>query len=119
MFVVCGLLLQITGENEATILRLTEQAKVLKEEIRRLERNQARENAIANMEYLKNVVLKVSLDAFQKNTGLILFGYCIRHIFRESNFSRIGTLIFFKFIYLFPHMGWKSFQQSWFSKGSN
>eukprot|EP00057_Strongylocentrotus_purpuratus_P034383 XP_794992.3 PREDICTED: GRIP and coiled-coil domain-containing protein 2 [Strongylocentrotus purpuratus] len=49
---------EITGENEAAILRLTEQAKVLKEEIRRLERNQARENAISNMEYLKNVVLK-------------------------------------------------------------
>ena len=55
-------LIQITSENEATIMRLTEQAKVLKEEIRRLERNQQRENAIANMEYLKNVVMKVSLE---------------------------------------------------------
>ncbi|PIK39003.1 putative GRIP and coiled-coil domain-containing protein 2 [Apostichopus japonicus] len=49
---------EITSENEATILRLTEQSKILKEEIRRLERNQARENAISNLEYLKNVVLK-------------------------------------------------------------
>ena len=47
------------SDNEATIMRLTEQAKVLKEEIRRLERNQQRENAISNMEYLKNVVMKV------------------------------------------------------------
>lgn len=41
------------------MLRLTEQASVLKGEIRRLERNQERENAISNMEYLKNIVYKV------------------------------------------------------------
>ena len=41
-------------------MRLTEQAKILKEEIRRLERNQAREReGISNMEYLKNIVYKV------------------------------------------------------------
>ena len=40
-------------------MRMTEQTKVLKDEIRRLERNQARENAISNMEYLKNIVYKV------------------------------------------------------------
>ena len=41
-------------------MRLTEQAKILKEEIRRLERNQQREKEAANMEYLKNILLKVS-----------------------------------------------------------
>ena len=41
------------------MLRLTEQASVLKGEIRRLERNQEREDAISNMEYLKNIVYKV------------------------------------------------------------
>ena len=45
-------------------MRLTEQAKVLKEEIRRQERNQQRENAISNMEYLKNVIFKVSVMQF-------------------------------------------------------
>ena len=40
-------------------MRLTEQAKILKEEIRRLERNQDRDKAISNMEYLKNIILKV------------------------------------------------------------
>ena len=39
--------------------RLSEQARLLKEEIRRLERNQEREEGVANMEYLKNIVLKV------------------------------------------------------------
>ena len=41
-------------------MRLTEQAKILKEEVRRQERNQQRETAVSNMEYLKNVVFKVS-----------------------------------------------------------
>ena len=50
---------QLLNESEATVLRLTEQATVLKGEIRRLERNQERENAISNMEYLKNIVYKV------------------------------------------------------------
>jgi len=46
------------------VLRLTEQALVLKGEIRRLERNQERENAISNMEYLKNIVYKVQHSTF-------------------------------------------------------
>ena len=54
-------LLQILNESEGTIMRLTEQAKVLKEEIRRLERNQERDKSVSNMEYLKNIVFKVSL----------------------------------------------------------
>ena len=50
---------QLSSENEATVMRLEEQAKILKEEIRRLERNQQREKEAANMEYLKNILLKV------------------------------------------------------------
>jgi len=56
-------LFQLLNESEATVLRLTEQASVLKGEIRRLERNQERENAISNMEYLKNIVYKVCCSA--------------------------------------------------------
>lgn len=56
---VCCLSFQLLNESEAAVLRLTEQAGVLKGEIRRLERNQERENAISNMEYLKNIVYKV------------------------------------------------------------
>ena len=48
-------------ESEGTVMRLTEQNKLLKEEVRRLERNQAREQHMANMEYLKNIVFKVNL----------------------------------------------------------
>jgi hypothetical protein len=45
-------------ESEANACRLADQAKVLKEEIRRLERNEEREQALSNMEYLKNVIIK-------------------------------------------------------------
>ena len=51
---------QIMNDNEATVMRLTEQAKILKEEIRRLERNVEREKETQNLEYLKNILLKVS-----------------------------------------------------------
>lgn len=58
------MLLQLSSENEATVMRLEEQAKILKEEIRRLERNQQREKEAANMEYLKNILLKVRMVSF-------------------------------------------------------
>lgn len=58
------MLLQLSSENEATVMRLEEQAKILKKEIRRLERNQQREKEAANMEYLKNILLKVRMMSF-------------------------------------------------------
>ncbi len=51
---------ELLNESEATNARLVEQTKLLKEEIRRLERNTEREQHIANCEYLKNVIMKVS-----------------------------------------------------------
>ncbi|KAM3836267.1 GRIP and coiled-coil domain-containing protein 2 isoform 2-T3 [Vipera latastei] len=45
-------------ESEATNVILMEQIKLLKNEVRRLERNQEREKSVANLEYLKNVLLQ-------------------------------------------------------------
>ncbi|XP_054963451.1 RANBP2-like and GRIP domain-containing protein 5/6 isoform X4 [Pan paniscus] len=45
-------------ETEAASAVLMEQIKLLKSEIRRLERNQEREKSAANLEYLKNVLLQ-------------------------------------------------------------
>ncbi|XP_063085793.1 GRIP and coiled-coil domain-containing protein 2 isoform X2 [Cavia porcellus] len=45
-------------ETEATNAILMEQVKLLKSEIRRLERNQEREKSVASLEYLKNVLLQ-------------------------------------------------------------
>lgn len=49
---------ELLNESELNNSRLTEQINVLKDEIRRLERNQERDKSISNMEYLKNVVYK-------------------------------------------------------------
>ena len=51
---------ELLRDSEEATVRLGEQAKLLKEEIRRLERNREREEGVSNMEYLKNVVLKVN-----------------------------------------------------------
>ncbi|OWK10576.1 GCC2 [Cervus elaphus hippelaphus] len=48
-------------ETEATNAILMEQIKLLKSEVRRLERNQEREKSAANLEYLKNVLLQFIL----------------------------------------------------------
>ncbi|KAL7866308.1 hypothetical protein SRHO_G00115550 [Serrasalmus rhombeus] len=45
-------------ESEATNAVLIEQNSLLKSELRRLERNQEREKSVANLEYLKNVLLQ-------------------------------------------------------------
>jgi len=51
-------LTELLNESEANNLRMTEQSRVLKEEIRRLERNTEREEHAKNLEYMKNVILK-------------------------------------------------------------
>ena len=57
------------SENENT--RLTELANVLKEEIRSTQRSEERSKHIENLEYVKNVIFKVSLF-FQFTTVLPL-----------------------------------------------
>uniref|UniRef100_A0AC34QQD5 GRIP domain-containing protein n=1 Tax=Panagrolaimus sp. JU765 TaxID=591449 RepID=A0AC34QQD5_9BILA len=48
----------LLNDMEDTNAKLLEQIKILKEEIRRLERNTEREEHVKNSEYLKNVVMK-------------------------------------------------------------
>ncbi|XP_055493071.1 GRIP and coiled-coil domain-containing protein 2 [Leucoraja erinacea] len=59
-------------ETEATNAILMEQITLLKGEVRRLERNQEREKSIANLEYLKNVMLKfIFLNAGSEKQSLL------------------------------------------------
>ncbi|XP_070173480.1 GRIP and coiled-coil domain-containing protein 2-like [Littorina saxatilis] len=51
-------LTELLNESEESVSRMTEQIKVLKEEIRRLYRNQQREDDLQNLEYLKNILIK-------------------------------------------------------------
>ncbi|XP_065056187.1 GRIP and coiled-coil domain-containing protein 2-like isoform X2 [Rhopilema esculentum] len=48
----------LLAETEGSNVRLSEQIKVLKTEIRRMQKNQEREEALSNLEYLKNVIIK-------------------------------------------------------------
>ena len=62
----------ILRESEATNARFSEQTGLLKNEIRRLEKNQERKENIHNLEYLKNVVFKfITLQPGTEKTGLI------------------------------------------------
>ena len=63
---------ELLNESELNNARLNEQINLLKEEIRRLERNQEREKSISNMEYLKNVVCKfLTLSTAQEKSQLL------------------------------------------------
>jgi hypothetical protein len=65
-------LTDLLHESEANSIRLSDQTKLLKEEIRRLERNQERQKeASANMEYLKNVILKFLHSNNEERGGLV------------------------------------------------
>ena len=50
----------LLSESEAENTRLNELANVLKEEIRSYQRSEERSKHIENLEYVKNVILKVS-----------------------------------------------------------
>ena len=56
----CSHLAALLAESEANEARLSQLSDALKEEIRRTERAEERQKHIENLEYLKNVVLKVS-----------------------------------------------------------
>ncbi|XP_035208937.1 GRIP and coiled-coil domain-containing protein 2-like [Stegodyphus dumicola] len=63
---------EVLNDSESTNLRLSEQVRVLKEEVRRLERNKEREQHAENLEYLKNVFIKFStLQACSEKAMLI------------------------------------------------
>lgn len=64
-------LTELLHESEENCVRLADQARLLKEEIRRLERNQERYLESSNMEYLKNVVLKFLHTDDEERTSLI------------------------------------------------
>ena len=55
----------LLSESEAENARLIELAQVLKEEIRSYRRSEERSKHIDNLEYVKNVILKVSQRLYQ------------------------------------------------------
>lgn len=57
-------LTSLLHESEAENAKLTQLSDALKEEIRRSARNLDREKHMENMEYMKNIILKVCLQHF-------------------------------------------------------
>lgn len=57
-------LTSLLHESEAENAKLTQLSDALKEEIRRGARNLDREKHMENMEYMKNIILKVCLQHF-------------------------------------------------------
>ena len=51
----------LLSESEAESARLTQLCEVLKEEIRSYQRSEERKKHIENLEYVKNIILKVSV----------------------------------------------------------
>jgi hypothetical protein len=49
---------ELLNESELNNVRLSEQVSLLKDEIRRIERNMDRAESISNLEYLKNIIFK-------------------------------------------------------------
>lgn len=60
----CHHLASLLAESESNEARLSQLTDALKEEIRRTERAEERQKHIENLEYLKNVVLKVQCTSF-------------------------------------------------------
>lgn len=85
-FLITSLHTNASQEAEASNARLLDQTKVLKEEIRRLERNSERQQHLAQIEYLKNVIVKVKLGHFA----------CV-HFFLEYNTSKSLPYVFDSF----------------------
>jgi chaperonin cofactor prefoldin len=67
---------ELVRDNESHVTRLESQVDVLKEEIRRLERNQKRYDGI-NLEYLKNIMVSF-LDAENEKDRAPLLQVCFR-----------------------------------------
>jgi len=62
----------VCRESEQTSARLMDQNRLLKEEIRRLERNESRKESLSNLEYLKNIIIKfIKLPPSDEKSHLI------------------------------------------------
>ena len=80
-------------ESEAANGRLIEQSRCLKEEIRRLERNEERKNHLENTEYLKNVIVKVGCFHFCQTVNSVPDAgeSCCREVSTNSNFEHYAA----------------------------
>ncbi|XP_021113812.1 GRIP and coiled-coil domain-containing protein 2 isoform X4 [Heterocephalus glaber] len=100
-------------ETEATNAILMEQVKLLKSEIRRLERNQEREKSVANLEYLKNVLLQfIFLKPGSERERLLPVIDTMLHLSPEEK-GRLATVAQGEEENTSRSSGWASYLHSW------
>ncbi|XP_033617636.1 GRIP and coiled-coil domain-containing protein 2 isoform X3 [Fukomys damarensis] len=100
-------------ETEATNAILMEQVKLLKSEIRRLERNQEREKSVANLEYLKNVLLQfIFLKPGSERERLLPVIDTMLHLSPEEK-GRLATVAQGEEENASRSSGWASYLHSW------
>ncbi|KAM6179967.1 GRIP and coiled-coil domain-containing protein 2 [Erethizon dorsatum] len=100
-------------ETEATNAVLMEQVKLLKSEIRRLERNQEREKSVANLEYLKNVLLQfIFLKPGSERERLLPVIDTMLHLSPEEK-GRLTTVAQGEEENASRSSGWASYLHSW------
>ncbi|XP_067265156.1 GRIP and coiled-coil domain-containing protein 2 isoform X3 [Chanodichthys erythropterus] len=101
-------------ETEATNAVLTEQITLLKSEVRRLERNHEREKSVANLEYLKNVLLQfIFLRSGSERQALLPVIHTMLQLSPEEK-SRLAAIAQGEEQSAAPRgSGWTSYLHSW------
>ncbi|XP_043926919.1 GRIP and coiled-coil domain-containing protein 2 [Protopterus annectens] len=100
-------------ENEATNAALLEQIKLLKSEVRRLERNQEREKSVANLEYLKNVLLQfIFLKSGSERVRLLPVINTMLQLSPEEK-NKLTTIAHGEEETASRSAGWSSYLHSW------
>lgn len=100
-------------ETEATNAILMEQITLLKNEIRRLERNQERDKSVSNLEYLKNVLLQfIFLKAGSERQRLLPVIDTMLHLSPEEKGKLVAIALGEEEAAARP-TGWASYLHSW------
>ncbi|XP_023673309.2 GRIP and coiled-coil domain-containing protein 2 isoform X2 [Paramormyrops kingsleyae] len=102
-------------ETEATNAVLMEQIALLKNEVRRLERNQEREKSVASLEYLKNVLLQfIFLKPGSERQALLPVIHTMLQLSPEEK-SRLGAIALGdqESVAGSRASGWTSYLHSW------
>uniref|UniRef100_A0AAY4E2E7 GRIP domain-containing protein n=1 Tax=Denticeps clupeoides TaxID=299321 RepID=A0AAY4E2E7_9TELE len=101
-------------ETEATNAILMEQIALLKKEVRRLERNQEREKSVANLEYLKNVLLQfIFLRSGSERQALLPVIHTMLQLSPEEKSKLAAIAQGEEEVAVSRGSGWTSYLHSW------
>ncbi|XP_052378398.1 GRIP and coiled-coil domain-containing protein 2-like isoform X2 [Oncorhynchus keta] len=101
-------------ETEATNAVLMEQVNLLKSEVRRLERNHEREKSVANLEYLKNVLLQfIFLQSGSERRALLPVIHTMLQLSPEEKNKLAAIAMGEEEVGGAKGSGWTSYLHSW------